>query len=161
MAVDVAKPQGLSSDHQPETRGAGHEGRSTNATHGAAEGTSVNPCTPGPSSRSTSHSIFAKLCREDTDDIADFEDENLSVATGKRVMFADEVEDGSSRPARRVVHLSLFYPDLFLTALFCQLTSLLLFRPFVTPPRIEARQGTWGKRCGRRPGLVWLPRVSP
>ncbi|KAG8221164.1 hypothetical protein J3R82DRAFT_2715 [Butyriboletus roseoflavus] len=98
-------------DHRPiisrKPAALGHEGRSTNAPHGAADGASVNPSTPGPSSRSTGYSIFAKLCREDTDDIADFEDENLSVATGKRVTFADDVEDGSSRPARRVVHPSV------------------------------------------------------
>lgn len=107
MAVDITKPQGPSSDHQPETRGAGHEGPSTNATPGATNGASVNPSssTPGPSSRSTGYSIFTKLCREDPDDIADFEDENPPVATAKRVMFADEVEDESSRPARRLVHL--------------------------------------------------------
>lgn len=100
IAVDATKPQ--SSDHQPETRGAGHEATTT-ATHDTSDG-SVNPPLPGPSGRSAGHATFAKLCREDTDDIANFDDEEPPMVTGKRtVMFADEVEDEPLRPARRIV----------------------------------------------------------
>ena len=104
MAVDATKRQRPSSDHHPGIRGAGHEDPSTTVTHGATDGAPANPSFPSPSSRSTGCTTFAKLCREDTDDIASFEDEKPPVATGKRVMFA-EVEDEPLRPARRVVHL--------------------------------------------------------
>ena len=161
MAVNATKPQGPSPGHQPEIRGDGYEGHSTTVTHGTAEGASVNLSIPGPSSRSNGYSTFSKLGREDTDDIASFEDENSPVATGKRVMFA-EVEDESSRPARRVVHLfalscrsSVFdcsFPPL--------LSSLLPFRiSNVRDPRVEAWQGNWGGKICRRPGLVYS-RVS-
>lgn len=110
MPVGATKPQRPPSDHQPKIRGVGHDGPSTTVTHGATGATSVNHSVSGPPSQSTGHSTFAKLRREDTDDIANFEDENPQVATGKRVMFA-EVEDESPRPARRLVHLF---------ALFCR-----------------------------------------
>ncbi|KAN0088340.1 hypothetical protein V8E55_005397 [Tylopilus felleus] len=103
MAVDATKRQRPSSDHHPGIRGAGHEDPSTTVTHGATDGAPANPSFPSPSSRSTGCTTFAKLCREDTDDIASFEDEKPPVATGKRVMFA-EVEDEPLRPARRVKH---------------------------------------------------------
>ncbi|KAG9313268.1 hypothetical protein JVU11DRAFT_6734 [Chiua virens] len=100
MAIDAAKPQAPSSDHQPEIRGVKHDGPSITATHRTA----VNSSIAGPSSRSSGYSTFSKLCREDTDDIANFEDQNPPVATGKRVMLTDDndIEDESSRPARRV-----------------------------------------------------------
>jgi hypothetical protein len=123
----ATKPQGPSSDYQPEIRGAGHD--TTTATHCAAEGVPMNLSIPGPSSRSIGYCTFAKLGREDTDDIANFEDETPPAATGKRVMFA-EVEDESSRPARRVVHL--FVLSCRLSVFDCPfpllLSSLLPFR---------------------------------
>ncbi|KAF8448739.1 hypothetical protein L210DRAFT_3756622 [Boletus edulis BED1] len=115
VAVDTPMPQVPLSDHHPEIRGVGHEDPSTTTAH-VVDGASVNQFIPGPSSRSNGHSTFSTLCREDTDDIANFEDEMPPVATGKRVMFA-EVEDESLRPARRVVHLFvLSFVHLLLTA---------------------------------------------
>lgn len=157
----ATKPQGPSSDYQPEIRGAAHEGHPTTVTHGTAEGAPVNLSISGPSSRSIGYSTFAKLGREDTDDIANFEDENPPVATGKRVMFA-EVEVESSRPARRVVHL--FVLSCRLSVFDCPfpllLSSLLPFRiSALRDPRVEAWQGNWGGKIGGRPGLVFS-RVS-
>ncbi|KIK95068.1 hypothetical protein PAXRUDRAFT_25655 [Paxillus rubicundulus Ve08.2h10] len=91
-------------DHQPETQGTGPSGASACANRGAADAI-VNQLTSGPSSRSTGHTTFSKLCREDTDDIADFEEAKPQIRlANKRVMFADDVEEESSRPARRVKH---------------------------------------------------------
>lgn len=105
MVVHTPKPQSF--DHQPETRGAGHE-----ATTTATPNTSL----PGPSSRSAGHATFAKLCREDADDIANLNEEELPVATGKRtVMFTDEVEDEALRPTRRVVCISFSVSSVVLT----------------------------------------------
>lgn len=112
MAVDITKPQAPSLDHQPEIRGAGHgDGPPTTVTHGGSDRATGDSSSSvsGPSSRSTGYATFTKLCREDTDDIADFDDGHATVATGKRVTFADDAEDGSwtscSRPTRRAVRL--------------------------------------------------------
>lgn len=131
MAVDATKPQGPSSDHQPETHGAGHAPSTTAKTHATtADASSANsPLT----NRSTGpgYTPFSKLLRGDTDDIADFDDEfpvpvsvpvatkmttttTTATKTGKRAMFTDDIDDDDTlRPARRVVRafsLSLVSP---------------------------------------------------
>jgi hypothetical protein len=99
MTVGATKPLGPLPDHQPETQASGASAR---ANRGVADGI-VNQPISGPSSRSTGYTTFTKLCREDTDDIADFEEAKPQVPANKRAMFADDVEEESSRPVRRVV----------------------------------------------------------
>ena len=117
----------------------------------------MNLSIPGPSSRSSGYSTFAKLCREDTDDIADFGDEKPPVATGKRVMFAEVEDDGPLRPARRVVHLFALSrrSSVFDYSLPPHLSSSLLPRPPLVTSRVEASQGKWSGNFGGRPGLVF------
>ncbi|KAF8835564.1 hypothetical protein BDN67DRAFT_1072366 [Paxillus ammoniavirescens] len=100
MTVGATKPLGPLPDHQPETQASGASAR---ANRGAADAIANQPIS-GPSSRSTGHTTFTKLCREDTDDIADFEGARPQVLANKRVMVADDVEEEPSRPARRVKH---------------------------------------------------------
>ncbi|KAF9224211.1 hypothetical protein BS17DRAFT_780645 [Gyrodon lividus] len=97
-----AKSLGPLTDHQPETQGAGLGDTSSRANRGPADAI-VNQPIPGPSSRSTGYSTFSKLCREDTDDIADVEEEKPQILMGKRVMFTDDIEE-SPRPTRRAKH---------------------------------------------------------
>ncbi|KAH7891026.1 hypothetical protein F5I97DRAFT_1964424 [Phlebopus sp. FC_14] len=65
----------------------------------AAADAVLNAPISAPSSRSSGHANFANLCKEDSDDIFDFDEEKLQ--SGKRVMFADSIEDEVSRPSRR------------------------------------------------------------
>ena len=106
MTADATKPPKPSSDHQPETRGAGHAPSSA-APHGTTSG-AMHSSHAGASRSTTGYATFSKPYREDTDEIALLEDAP-PVATGKRVLIVDEdEEEEASRPARRVGCLFFF-----------------------------------------------------
>ncbi|KIJ65367.1 hypothetical protein HYDPIDRAFT_39322 [Hydnomerulius pinastri MD-312] len=81
----------------PETRTVAGDPRGIRA----AADTVANHAVSNPG-RSSGYSTFAKLCKEDTDDIADFEEEKP--LAGKRAMLTDDAEDELSRPSRRAKH---------------------------------------------------------
>lgn len=127
MTVDATKPPKPLSDRPPETRGAGHAPSSA-APHGTTSG-AMHPSLAGASRSTTGYATFSKLCREDTDEIACLE-EAPPVATGKRVLFADEDEDEeASRPARRVGCLFVFFFSFLCVYCVCRATPSLSFDP--------------------------------
>lgn len=127
MTVDATKPPKPLSDHPPETRGAGHAPSSA-APHGTTSG-AMHPSLAGASRSTTGYATFSKLCREDTDEIACLE-EAPPVATGKRVLFADEDEDEeASRPARRVGCLFVFFFSFLCVYCVCRATPSFSFDP--------------------------------